>query len=523
MKKLLLLIIVSLMLGGAADAAKIVHLDATNPYSVKTDGSDVTSWVDMSGAGNDATADLGTVAYPSPYISSGGFAGVDFVGGRNRMELLTSLETDALLDFAGSATGGFAIFIVVQDDPDTVKTSQTDPIGTNSFNTSAGFGLRTKDTQMASYLVGPSGGVSINENNIMNEGETYIHAMSYDAATGVVSVYFLTSDGDELTETDVLAAADFSNANPLTLGSTGNSNRYLEGFLGEVVIYDELLSTVDFDYQLDVLARKWIQPRAAAPTDGGAVGNYATTQLDWDNLLGDTEGETMYVDVLFGTDTTYDPNTSTYADFVKVVDAGTDTTTVVVDTPTLGEYFWQVNTYAYGDPNVVDYDIIPVDPNAIAIPVIEGPIYSFEVLADMPPSVVIDTTSTVTWKNVPIQLNSTVTDDGATTVVFLWESDDPNAVFSPSVIVEDPTVTVNYASGPFNVTVTVGDGTYPDADSADVELDCRQDACAASRLGLGLDTAADIDEDCAVGLPDIAMLAAKWLSEYAAPIPFVTP
>jgi len=517
MKKLLLLIIVSLMLGGAAQAAKIVHLDATNPYSVIADESGVTSWLDMSGAGNDAVTDIGTVGYPSPYVSPGGFAGVDFFADRNRMELLTSLETDALFDFTGSATGGFAVFIVVQDDPDTVKVGQTDPIGTNSVINNAGFGLRGKDVQMAAYLVNSAGvGVSIGENNILNEGETYIHAMHYDAATGAVTVYFLTSDGDELTEGDVLAAADFSNANSLWLGSTVNANRYLKGSLGEVIIYDELLSAADFAYQTDVLARKWIESRAVNPIDGDPVGEATTVQLEWDNLLPDTEGEAVYVDVWFGTD----PNSGAYT---KVVDAELNETTVIVNTPSLGMYYWQVDTYAYGDPDVVDYDTTPADPNAIAIPVIEGPIYSFEMLADMPPSVVIDTTTTVTWKNVPIQLNSTVTDDGVTPVDFLWEADDPNAVFSPSATDEDPTVTVDYASGLFNVTVTVGDGTYPDADSASVELDCRQDACAASRLGLGLDIGADIDEDCAVGLPDIVLLAAKWVSEYAAPAPFITP
>ena len=42
-------------------------------------------------------------------------------------------------------------------------------------------------------------------------------------------------------------------------------------------------------------------------------------------------------------------------------------------------------------------------------------------------------------------------------------------------------------------------------------------------LGLGLDIGADIDEDCAVGMSDIAMLAAKWVSKYAAAGPFETP
>ncbi len=286
-----------------------------------------------------------------------------------------------------------------------------------------------------------------------------------------------------------------------------------------------------------------------------AVVHTGSVDLSWINLAPVAPATDVYIDVWYGSDTTWVMPTDAnlpgdYADFAKVVDAELgmiDDDGVTVPAPLDNqEYIWRVDTYRHGDPNVVYYGPYPDDgdPNTseeVDFLVDEGIPMVFTAVVDLPPSVIMDTAPTATWKNEPVQLDITVTDDAESDVYFLWEASDPNAVFKdpgtgleivletvePFVdytLTEDPTVEIDYACGPFNVTVTASDSNLLGiTSSASVELDSRDDECSASRLGLELDLVADIDEDCAVGLSDIAMLAAKWASGYAAPIPFVTP
>jgi hypothetical protein len=235
--------------------------------------------------------------------------------------------------------------------------------------------------------------------------------------------------------------------------------------------------------------------------------------LTWTNLAPITPAEDVWVDVWFGTD----PN-KLGANYTKVVTKGKNVTSVTVSAPVLTEpttYYWQVDSYLKGDPAIVIYDATN--------PVTDGLVTSFDVTANTPPSVVINTLPTATWINEPIQLNSTLTDDGISAVTYLWTSDVPNAVFLPSNSAANPTVAVEN-SGPFTVTVTVNDGFNPPA-SASVRHVCEADPCQAAIavIGLNANHPADIVADCKINLADFAELASAWLYDYSLTNPVPVP
>ena len=242
--------------------------------------------------------------------------------------------------------------------------------------------------------------------------------------------------------------------------------------------------------------------------------------LSWTNLAPVSPATDVWVDVWFGTD----PNKLSLA-YSKVVSTGKNKTSVMVSAPSVTEpttYYWQVDSYLYGDPATVVYDA-----NNMTL----GVVTPFNVTNDTPPTVVINTPPMATWINEPIQLDSILTDDGNSPVTYLWTATsggvaltEPNVVFSPSATVADPTVTVNYHSGPFTVTVTVVDGYNPPA-SASVTHDCAENPCQAATAVIRLNDVypGDIAVDCIIDLTDIARIADEWLTDYTLTVPVPVP
>ncbi len=279
-------------------------------------------------------------------------------------------------------------------------------------------------------------------------------------------------------------------------------------------------------------------PLARTPTyDGFSAWN---PTLSWVNLDPVSPATQVWVDVRFGTDNGVDPNGGAYYDFAKVLDKSL-LTNVGVTTPDNGEYLWQVVTYQHGHPDLGQYNYGD-DPNLVGHPVDEGILMAFYATDDFPPEVVIDTPPTATWKNVLIPLTATVNNDDTSPLnSIVWSSDeDPNATFSNELYSEIPDpcnvgyvigtatadVTVNYDSGAFNVTLTVGDSNPSLLNASDtVGLDCRQDACAAARDGVGRadDYPADLVVDCEHELADFAVIASDWLADYALKVPTELP
>jgi len=543
MKKILLLIVLVLVLGGSAYAAKVVHLDATRASSVIGDSivdpadpngtvDFVSEWLDQSGAGNDAeTTEYVTenpITYPSSYVSTGGFAGVNFSGGRNRMQVMTPVESDALLDFTGAASGGMTVFVAVAGDPDeTTFADWTHYIGNHAGQT---FFMRhdSDEGRLATRI----GGTVFNEDAVMLNGDTTVQALSYDAVTGDASLTYLSSNGLSGTISGTQAAGDFSQASyGVDIGNSAkNSGRYLEGAIGEIVVYDDVLSAGDFAYQFDVLARKWLESRAVAPADGKAIPLGATSaQVEWVNLLPDTQGETLYVDVWFGTD----PEAMSLE-----VDGDPDTTTttsVSISDTVEDTYYWAVDTYFDGDPAVVDYDS---DPN---LHVVEGPVYSFSTSDDPYPSSV-SSPGWSTWPNAAVPIEATVVDIGDSPVTVTFSCDDPNLLFDgenpKSVVIAGgggiaaTSASIDYDSPHLTVTITAEDEINEGVQATStMAFRVFQSACQAARLDL--DGIAENPEDlslsgypdgssCTFDLQDFAELASSWLVDYEITAPRTT-
>jgi hypothetical protein len=160
--------------------------------------------------------------------------------------------------------------------------------------------------------------------------------------------------------------------------------------------------------------------------------------LTWTNMEPnaiDGDGD-VYVDVWFG----YEPNNIPTAGWTKIIDAnsttgptaGINTTTVTVtatttNAPAPTPYYWKVVSYPSGAANIdMDHRI-------------NGPTLEFLALSEQPAKVVIDTNDMITWEGTTLKLNTTVTDDGDSTVTFLWEVDGNGVVFD-SNSVEDPNI-----------------------------------------------------------------------------------
>ena len=95
-------------------------MDATVSGSVITNLSGtVTSWVDQSGSGNNASSLLGTVSFPSGSLSASGKAGLAFgPANREALQLLNASATASLLNLQpGSSTNsGFAVLVAFKCD-----------------------------------------------------------------------------------------------------------------------------------------------------------------------------------------------------------------------------------------------------------------------------------------------------------------------------------------------------------------------------------------------------------------------
>jgi T5SS/PEP-CTERM-associated repeat protein len=294
-----------------------------------------------------------------------------------------------------------------------------------------------------------------------------------------------------------------------TLILTGDRTTAVGGFItsGWITAYGGY-GTLQMDYNVRNLGKTTLTALSKlnpSPADGAVASNLTgTVPLSWTNLDPNHPGAPVTVDVWFGSD----PNKTANTKLLTGSPLSTVNATGIPVVPFGGPYYWWVDTHN-GGPKVITAA------------------FSFYVTNDTVPSVVMNTPSMQTWINQPVPLNITVTDDGLSPVTFLWASSDPNAVFSPSNTVEDPTVKTNWSSGTFTATVTVRDGNPLGATAtASVSINCASSACAAARrsqMGIVILYPTDIVPDCVHNLQDLAALAQKWLINYALTIPTPLP
>jgi len=167
-------------------------------------------------------------------------------------------------------------------------------------------------------------------------------------------------------------------------------------------------------------------------------GNWAPSDPDVD--------DSVYVDVWFGTE----PNEANTAyDMTKIVVAAADVDFVTVDASAEGIYYWKVNTNI-GEPNIV-----------------EGELWSFTVLDDPAPTVVIDDPNQMTWSGEGVPLVADIKNLGASATIIEWVADPADDVeildgdtATPTVtITKAPSYTAKIPSAGFEDPV-VADGTY---------------------------------------------------------------
>jgi len=292
------------------------------------------------------------------------------------------------------------------------------------------------------------------------------------------------------------------------------SNSALTGFGGS--------STVNYDYNVSNPGSTTItadDPMDRWPGTGDLlIPPPNPLVLTWTNMAPVPPATQVWVDVSFGTDP---------ANLAKVSLGTPDEASVDVGLKAKGEYCWQVDSYLYGDPALVDYV------NDANYPVEEGGIIPFEIGNQGKPSVVIDSNDMGTWAGESVVVSATVTDDDLTQVIPVWTSSvgDPNVTLTNqtfNTVTGIATVTVTGDSWQqwVEITITVSDQEWTDADSDTSLVDIARDACHAAGGGsphLWDDYTADFDRSCNVDLADFAVVYQQWLADYELTVPLEVP
>lgn len=274
---------VGLGLAMSVQATMVQHLMGTNSASITTnDAGIVTQWDDLSGNDNNATtSSVGFVTYPSTSVAASGLNGVNFTDSRTALELFSSADSDALLDFTGGAAGnsGFAVLIAFKADH--LVQDWNDLLG-NTTVLGAGFGMRyDKNGAVQSYLTGTSVG-----GGFVPAGATVVYAFNYDvSATNQMQVLH---SGDGILRTAEKAPGDFSNAAPILMGTLNNDGRFIDGLIGEVRVFDAALTSNELATAYAEMVNTWVVPATNViyPPEGfTAIPSDSLAILDWyDNV-----------------------------------------------------------------------------------------------------------------------------------------------------------------------------------------------------------------------------------------------
>ncbi|MCD6401711.1 MAG: hypothetical protein J7L73_07255, partial [Anaerolineales bacterium] len=263
----------------SGQAALIQHLDATVEGSVVTDGTNaVTEWKDQTSFHNNAIPKTGGIYK----VQEDKLTWLDFGTDRNVLELFSSAKSDVWLD-QSNGTNGFCVILSFKTTG--LQNEWNDLIG-NSSATSDGFGLRFSSSgSIKSYL---GGKVSTGSN--IEIDDVVVLAFNYNATTGQ---YELWDSKSKNSVSGTVSPHDFSLSEAVTLGSTTNSSRYFQGYVGEVKIYNKTLSDEDFKNERLSLFIKWTATELDPPTPNPATFEIAP------NTIG---GTTISMTATTGTD-----------------------------------------------------------------------------------------------------------------------------------------------------------------------------------------------------------------------------
>jgi hypothetical protein len=261
-------ILILLSRGAMGQLSLIQHLDASVEDSIATNNNGaVTEWKDQTANSNNATLSIGNIYKVKEY----GIVWLDFGTARNSLELFSSGESGKWLD-QSEGTGGFCVILSFKSSY--IHNDWNDLLG-NSSVTSSGFGLRySSNGVVQAYL----GGISINKTGLsIEQGDAVVFAFNYTASTGR---YELWDSKSSSSISGIIEKGDFSLSNPVMLGSTVNNNRYFQGYIGEIRIYDSFLSENDFQNERQSLFGKWTARELEPPIPNPATFEVSPTAID---------------------------------------------------------------------------------------------------------------------------------------------------------------------------------------------------------------------------------------------------
>ncbi len=244
--------------GGVTPFSNEVSATPITPPSIQLLDADsapvnpVTNWNDDSGNGNDALNLVGTVTYPSFSVSPSGIQGLDFGPARNSLELFSAAESDTWLD-QSSSNNGFCILLAFKCD-DLVPGQFNDLLG-NSTDGSTGLQLGyTASGQIQATINGTTFATA---GDSVEAGDMVIIALNYDAAAQTCELW---ESVNFTSVTNVLPKADFSTANPVSLGSIDNPAQFFNGMVGEVEIFSNALEADIFREMRERMLHRWVAP-----------------------------------------------------------------------------------------------------------------------------------------------------------------------------------------------------------------------------------------------------------------------
>jgi ferric-dicitrate binding protein FerR (iron transport regulator) len=256
----------------AVHPALVVHLDASRAATVDVDADGaVQSWGNVTEASvpHGATPEAGMARYAQNALGPG-LGAIDFgdptlekKSAPTQMRLLSETESQVFLDQTREQASGFTVALVVR-----VQThgSQTwsNIVGNTSVVDVPGFFVRWNILNGRPKAVAFLGGQSLQQECAFF-GNTVVLVCCYDRKTETFSLWDSYSNQ---TSRKTVKAGDYTMWNEaglssasdhtLYLGAFGrNRDRYFDGLIGEVRIYNQALDMIELMSLKDELVRKW--------------------------------------------------------------------------------------------------------------------------------------------------------------------------------------------------------------------------------------------------------------------------
>ncbi|MGB6223673.1 hypothetical protein [Haloferula sp.] len=289
------------------------HLDATELASVTVENSnEVTEWADLTANGFNATPAVGSVFYPSVSVSDSGLEGLEFgSSGKTTLTLFDTAGQNTWLNFASGAGAlpytGFAVFVAVHTESILGGINRDVVMG----NIETKFSIRYENGRPRLFF---GGTILQNTAGAVEVAETVIFAVNYNASTGETAFWDSQSG---VTATATVPATDFSASADFFLGGSVNGDQYMNGMIGEVMIYRGTMDATTFASERNALTFKWAG--LTAPVGLVATPGDSTVELDWSdqdadsynvyrdfNLIAENVTSSNYTDTMLTNGITYE-------------------------------------------------------------------------------------------------------------------------------------------------------------------------------------------------------------------------